>query len=201
LGRLDEQIKIRGFRVEPGEIEALLCHHAKVTQAVVVARGVDSARQLVAYVVGAELQPRDAIELKVYLRQRLPAYMLPSAVVVLGALPLTANHKIDRGALPDPTDRGARLTGLFVEPRSPRQRRIASLWAELLAVDRVGLHDNFFELGGHSLLATELVARVEQELGMRVRLRRLFEDATLEGFCGALDRADEDSGGAIESCG
>jgi acyl carrier protein len=70
-----------------------------------------------------------------------------------------------------------------------------------LAVDRVGLHDNFFELGGHSLLATELVARVEQELGMRVRLRRLFEDATLEGFCGALDRADEDSGGAIESCG
>ncbi|PPS26112.1 hypothetical protein BVY10_20815, partial [Pseudomonas amygdali pv. morsprunorum] len=167
-GRADQQMKINGVRMEPGEIEATLVGHAAVAQAAVVLR---EASRLVGYVVLHEGQSVEVDVLRHYLLQRLPAYMVPSALIVLESLPRTANDKLDLRALPEPSERKQESRA----PRNEQEARLCRLFAEVLGVDSVGIDDSFFELGGHSLLAMRLVNAVREELGVDLAIRSLFE--------------------------
>ncbi|HEX7239290.1 MAG TPA: amino acid adenylation domain-containing protein, partial [Longimicrobiaceae bacterium] len=184
LGRADEQVKVRGFRVEPGEVEAALAAHPAVREAAVVAReDAAGARRLVGYVVPREGAPAPG-ELREWLRGRLPEYMVPGAVVVLEALPLTATGKVDRRALPAPE---AEAGGEYVAPRSPAEERLAGIWGGLLGVERVGVEDDFFALGGHSLLATRLAARVREAFRVDLPLSAVFEAPRLGGMAARVE--------------
>jgi amino acid adenylation domain-containing protein len=174
LGRLDGQVKVRGFRIEPGEIEAVLRQHESVAECVVVAReNAPGETRLVAYVVGAV----EAEELRGHVRESLPEYMVPAAFVVLERLPLTPNGKLDRKALPAPEH--AADTDRYVAPRTPMEEVLAGIWAEVLRLERVGVEESFFDLGGHSLLVTRVVSRVRELLGVELPLRALFEGPTV----------------------
>ncbi len=191
LGRLDHQVKLRGFRIEPGEIEAALVRHPAVREAVVLAReDRPGDRRLVAYVV-AEGQATAAGVLRAWLGDRLPAYLVPSEVVPLAALPLTANGKVDRRALPAPAREREEVTAA---PRTPVEELLAGIFADVLGVREVGAGDDFFALGGHSLLATRLLARVREALGAEVALRDLFEAPTVEAFAMRVEAAREVEG-------
>ena len=189
LGRADHQVKVRGHRVELGEIEAVLAAQAGVRQAVVTARGDDDVR-LVAYVVGASM-PHD--ELRAALRKKLPEYMLPAAFVFLKALPLTPNGKVDRAALPEPEDVRAGVQSEFVAPRTPVEEKLADLWAGLLKLKTIGVYDNFFELGGHSLLATQVVSRMRKEFQVEITLVSLFESPTVAAMAEKIEKATADT--------
>ncbi|WP_286191373.1 non-ribosomal peptide synthetase, partial [Comamonas sp. JC664] len=180
LGRADTQVKVRGYRIEPGEIEAALAAHPGVNEAVVVARedGAEGKR-LVAYVTAQEGAEVEAGALRSHVKQRLPEYMVPSAYVVLEALPLTPNGKVDRKALPEPDAGGAASTP-YMAPRTEIEQRLASIFEEVLRVERVGLDGDFFELGGHSLLATQLVSRVREAFQVELPLRHVFEAPSVE---------------------
>ena len=184
LGRIDTQVKIRGFRIELGEIEAVLMQHRAVGEAVVIAR--EDARgdkTLVAYVVNHEDVPPS--ELRSFLKGKLPEYMLPSAIVVLDRLPLSPNGKLDRKALPAPEYRSEEA---FVAPRTPNEQTLAAIWAEVLKLEKIGIHDNFFDLGGHSLLATQLISRIRDAFQIELPLRALFESPTVAGLSLAIAR-------------
>ncbi|MFJ3463657.1 non-ribosomal peptide synthase/polyketide synthase [Achromobacter spanius] len=184
LGRADQQLKVRGFRVEPGEIEAQLMASAPLRHAVIVSRpGPGGAGRLVAYVVAAREVEPDAM--RAALAGRLPEYMVPAQFVLLDALPLLPSGKLDRNALPEPVWTAAG----FRAPETALERAVAALWCEALEVGRVGLDDNFFELGGHSLLATQVVARVRRDFGLEFPLRALFEAASLEAFAQRVAQA------------
>lgn len=180
LGRLDNQIKIRGFRIEPSEIESVLRQHPLVREAAVVVRQ-DKAddKRLVAYAVTRQPAPA-AAELRSFLRERLPDYMVPSAVMVLDKLPLTSNDKLDRRGLPPP-DQPPTSTE-FVAPRTTLERTVADIWQELLGVEKVGLHDNFFEMGGHSLLLVQLHYRLQVSLERDVPITKLFQHPTVSAL-------------------
>ena len=181
IGRMDNQVKIRGFRIELGEIEAALNQHPKVRDVVVIVReDCLGDKQLVAYVVGTENQELQANELKQFLKTRLPGYMVPSAWVKLASLPHTPNGKINRTALPAPEAGQVEAIEEFAAPRTRVEKSLATIWAEVLKLERVGIHDNFFDLGGHSLLATQVVARIRQSLDAEVPLRAMFEAPTIE---------------------
>ncbi|HYP21439.1 MAG TPA: condensation domain-containing protein, partial [Chloroflexia bacterium] len=177
LGRLDHQVKLRGFRIELGEIEAVLRQHSAVRDAVLMVReDVAGDKRLVAYVVA--VQAMTPADLRGYLREHVPEYMVPSAFVLLEKLPLTPNGKLDRRSLPAPElDRGDGRE--HVAPRSPVEEALVGIWASVLGVERVGVHDNFFELGGHSLLATQALSRVRDVLHVEMPLRRIFETPTV----------------------
>ena len=177
LGRLDEQVKIRGYRVEPGEIESALAQHPGVRAGVVVAREDDGDKHLVAYVVPAAGRGVEPAVLRSHLRQTLPEYMVPAAFVELDALPLTANGKVDRAALPAPRPAVAATADAL--PPAPEERMLMDMWCGLLRRDQVGLDDNFFDLGGHSLLATQLLSRIERAFGARMAVATLFEAPTI----------------------
>jgi amino acid adenylation domain-containing protein len=186
LGRRDGQVKLRGFRVELGEVETLLLAHPQVQRAAAVVREDQPGDQrLVAYVVGEGGASLATDALKDFLRARLPGFMLPSAVLALEDLPLTPSGKLDRRSLPAPGER--QLSDALVEPRSATERQLAELWAALLQVDRLGVTDDFFELGGHSLLAMRVVSRVRDAFGVEVPLQRLFEDPTVGGLAEHVD--------------
>ncbi|WP_186051891.1 non-ribosomal peptide synthetase [Burkholderia gladioli] len=181
LGRNDEQVKVRGFRVEPGEIEAQLTTHEAVREAIVIARQDPAGNaRLLAYVSLQDAAPCAELvrDLREHLAARLPEYMVPAAFVVLDALPLTPNGKVDRRALPEPDDE-AFAQAQYEAPQGDTEQTIAALWAELLGVERVGRHDNFFALGGHSLLATRMLARLRESFGHDVSIRTLFEAPTV----------------------
>jgi amino acid adenylation domain-containing protein len=186
LGRLDHQVKLRGFRIELGEIESALAAHPRVREAVVLARehGPDDVR-LVAYLTGDDL---NSGELVAHLKAWLPAYMIPSAFVVLPALPLTSNGKIDRAALPDPGLTSREPATSFVAPRDDLERAIAGVWQHLLGGPQVGTHDNFFELGGHSLLMFELRTALVETLGREVSIVELFQYPTVASLTEHLTR-------------
>ncbi|MBV9774988.1 MAG: amino acid adenylation domain-containing protein, partial [Gemmatimonadetes bacterium] len=178
LGRIDHQVKIRGFRIETGEIEAVLALHPRVHEAVVAVReDAPGDRRLVAYVTAVEEENPEVGELRGFLRERVPEYMVPSAFVVLERLPLNANGKVDRRALPAPEGR-PELEGEYVAPRTPAEIALAAVWAEVLRVERVGIHDNFFELGGDSILSIQVVSRARRD-GVHLTPRQLFERPTV----------------------
>lgn len=195
LGRIDQQIKIRGFRIELGEIEATLKEHPAVKNAAVLARD-DAAgqKQLVAYVVAHDRETAPVTQhLRVFLKSMLPDYMVPAAFVALPELPLTRNGKLDRRALPVPEGTG--LEDQYVAPTTPAEQTLADVWADVLRVERVGVHDNFFELGGHSLLATEIVAGIAERFHLHLPLKHLFMAPTvaeLAQVIETLSRAADD---------
>ncbi len=186
LGRIDHQMKIRGFRIEAGEIETRLNEHPAVRQAAVRAReDVPGEKTLVAYIVtGSTTIPTN--ELRAFLAERLPDYMIPSSFVTLDRLPLTPNGKIDRKALPAPEKADATVTGNFVAPRNPIEQALANIWAEVLKVKQVGIHDDFFELGGHSLLAVRLFTQITKLTGKDLPLVTLFQAPTIERLAAIL---------------
>ena len=186
LGRNDRQIKLRGFRVEPGEIEAQLRAHPAVREAVVVAReDTPGDKRLVAYLTLPEAEALDAGTLRAHLARVLPAPMLPAAFVRLAALPLTPNGKLDRAALPAPEPHAA-AADAHAAPQDPTEAAIAQTWQALLQVGQVGRHDDFFQLGGHSLLALQAVARLRESLGVDMALRDLFAHPTVSGLAAAV---------------
>jgi len=186
LGRMDFQVKVRGFRIELGEVEAALASHPSVRDAVVVAReDTPGDKRLVAYLVARNGDALEPSAVRTFLMERLPDHMLPSATVVLPALPLSPNGKVDRKALPKPE--GAQNAAGFVAPRTPTEARVAELWAALLKVPRVGAEDDFFELGGDSLLATQLASRLRTALGVEVPLRALMEARTVAALAAEVD--------------
>ncbi|TSC26813.1 amino acid adenylation domain-containing protein, partial [Corallococcus sp. Z5C101001] len=191
LGRIDFQVKVRGFRIELGEVESVLLHHAEVREAAVVVRE-DSPgdKRLVAYIVAQEDSELDAAELRRHLKGEVPEYMVPSAFVVLEALPMTPAGKVDRKALPAPSDsRTERSEAEFAAPRTPTEELLATVWTEILGVERVGVRDNFFELGGHSLLATQVASRIREAFGVELPLRALFEAPTIADLAQRVDQS------------
>ncbi|HEX6040047.1 non-ribosomal peptide synthetase, partial [Longimicrobium sp.] len=195
VGRVDFQAKVRGFRVEPGEIEAALLDDVRVREAVVAVReDVPGDRRLVAYATAADGAALTLSELRSIVKQRLPEYMVPQAFVLLETMPISAHGKIDRRALPAPgawTDEDA-----YVAPRTPTEALLAGLYADVLRVDRVGAEDDFFALGGHSLLATRLVSRVRQTFRVELPLRALFDAPTVAGLAATVDDLLRDGGAA-----
>jgi amino acid adenylation domain-containing protein len=186
LGRLDNQIKLRGFRIEPGEIETALAQHPAVGEAVVAAaESPGIGRQLVAYVVFRDGAAAATGELRAFIAKRLPDYMIPSAFVALDAMPLGQNGKIDRRALRPPERPNVESPPNFVAPRTPLEQQLAAIWVEVLGVERVGPDDNFFELGGHSLAATQVISRMRKAFDVDLSLRSFFEAPTLSAMATA----------------
>ncbi|MHC5857706.1 amino acid adenylation domain-containing protein [Nostoc sp.] len=188
IGRIDHQVKVRGFRIELGEIEAYLSQHPAIRETVVVVRS-DSAdsQRIVAYVVPQKEQTLTITELRGFLESKLPNYMVPTAFVILEALPLTPNGKVDRKALPVPD--ATQLLFDFTPPSTPIEQMLAGIWAEVLGLEKVGIHHNFFELGGHSLLGTRVISQVRQVFQQELPLRRLFEQPTIAGLAKEIQKA------------
>jgi acyl carrier protein len=205
LGRLDQQVKIRGFRIELGEVEAALAGYPGVRESVVSAReDLPGDIRLVAYVVPQPLNgPVSEAAVLEHLTRRLPGYMVPSAVVLLDAMPLGPGGKIDRRALPPPGHSAARGETPYLAPRTPVEAQLAALWAQVLRAERVGIHDNFFQLRGHSLLAAELVSRVRDAFGVELPLRTVFLEPTVAGMATAIaqsraEQAEREDAGRLE---
>ncbi|WP_405167764.1 non-ribosomal peptide synthase/polyketide synthase [Nocardia sp. NBC_01499] len=186
VGRIDDQVKIRGFRIEPGEVETALAQHPSVSQAVVVARGTHTGgKQLIGYVVADRTgNGLDGGQVRRFAAERLPEFMVPAAVMVIDAVPLTANGKLDRAALPVPELLSSRE---YRAPGTPQERMLAELFGEVLGREQVGVDDSFFELGGHSLLATRLISRIRVALGVEVPIRTVFDAPTVAQLVTRLD--------------
>ncbi|MBE9229036.1 non-ribosomal peptide synthase/polyketide synthase, partial [Phormidium sp. LEGE 05292] len=179
LGRIDNQVKIRGLRIELGEIEAVLSQYPEVQAAVVIAReDIPGDKRLVAYITTETAKKPTIDQLRQYLKAKLPEYMVPSAFVLLETLPLTPNGKVDRRALPTP-DLQTEASDKYQAPRTPVEEILTHLWGQILNLNQVGIYDNFFEIGGHSLLATQLISRIRSHLQIELPLRSLFNGPTI----------------------
>jgi hypothetical protein len=189
-GRADRQIKIRGFRVEPAEIEAALSEHTALRKAVVVSREDPTGqRQLVAYLLPVVADaPPPAVELRNFLRSRLPHYMVPTAFVYLNKLPLTPNGKLDTSALPIPEDERSDQEKYPLSARTETERILVRIWQDVLRTKRVLLDDSFFDLGGHSLLAIQVISRLRQAVQVEIPLRVFFENPTLSTLAAKVDQ-------------
>jgi non-ribosomal peptide synthetase component F/acyl carrier protein len=190
VGRVDAQVKVRGFRVELGEIEARLIQCPLVKEcAVAVVEPGPGDKRLVAYVVGRDNDAVDVNQLRSFLKENLPDYMIPSVFLMLEKMPLLPNGKIDRRALPPIDPLHLHLDSNYLPPSTPTEEILADIWSEVLGVGRVSLNDNFFELGGHSLLATQIVTRARDTFGQEITLRSLFETPTLAGLARTIELA------------
>lgn len=193
-GRIDDQVKIRGYRVELEEIEAVLGAHPGVHEVVIVAReNASGEKSLIAYLVPSREQVPTASELRTYLKQKLPAYMVPAAVVLLEAMPKTPNGKVDKRALPAPKAADFAAAEEYVAPATELQSALAKIWESVLDKKPIGIRDNFFELGGHSLLAARLMHRIEQQLGKRLPLAMLLQAPTIEDLSRVIGGGQESS--------
>lgn len=180
LGRIDNQIKIRGCRVELGEIETLLEYHPDVKEAaVIVSNDTSHEKQIIAYIVQQKYANLHASNIRQYLKKRLPDYMMPSTYIFLDALPLSRNGKVDRQSLPLPNGPLSETQGVYIAPHTPVEKVIASIWSEVLKREQISIHDNFFDLGGHSLLAIQIISRLYQTFRMRITTAQLFSCPTI----------------------
>jgi amino acid adenylation domain-containing protein len=186
LGRVDHQVKIRGYRIELGEIEAALCQHPQVREAVVIVReDIPDDKHLVAYVIPdginekLEITNLKSSDLRQFLKEKLPGYMVPATYAVLESMPLTPNGKVDRRALPDLDTDSEDITENYVAPRTDLEEMLGKIWAKVLGKQQVSIYDNFFELGGHSLLATQLISRIRDALQVELPVSNLFEAPTV----------------------
>ncbi|MBD6620400.1 amino acid adenylation domain-containing protein [Komarekiella sp. 'clone 1'] len=188
LGRIDNQLKIRGFRIELSEIEIVISQHNNVQEAVVIAQGnLYDNKRLVAYIVSKSPPDKTIIELREFLKEKLPEYMIPTAFVMLDSLPLTANGKVDRYALKAVDTVSHSIDKAFIAPRTPIELTLAKIWAEVLNVENVGIHDNFFDLGGNSLLAVRLLDQINKQFECNLPLSNLFLNQTIESLEIALN--------------
>nr|MDZ8007541.1 amino acid adenylation domain-containing protein [Nostoc sp. DedSLP05]MDZ8097380.1 amino acid adenylation domain-containing protein [Nostoc sp. DedSLP01] len=186
LGRTDNQVKIRGFRIELGEIEAVLSQYSYIQASCVIAReDIPGNKSLVAYIVSQKERTPSVAELRSFLKQKLPEYMVPNTFVLLESLPLTSNGKVDRRALPKP-ELDSTLLEKFVAPRTPVEEMLAQIWAEVLKLNQVGIHDNFFELGGDSILSIQIISRAKQK-GLQLTLKQLFGYQTIAELATVAD--------------
>ncbi|MBW4609138.1 MAG: amino acid adenylation domain-containing protein [Hassallia sp. WJT32-NPBG1] len=198
LGRSDNQVKLRGFRIELEEIEAALLEHPDIKEsAVIVREDIPGDQRLVAYIVLNQESSFSINQLREFLKAKLPEYMVPSVFVPLKALPLTNNGKIDRKALPAPDKVRPEQAGLFVAPRNATEKQLTEIWAEILRLDRIGIYDNFFNLGGHSLLATQLISRVRDTFQAELVVKNIFEAPTVADLAALVtqklaEQADEE---------
>jgi acyl-coenzyme A synthetase/AMP-(fatty) acid ligase len=191
LGRIDQQVKIRGHRVELGEIEESLLIFPEISQAVVLVREDEPGDpRLVAYVVSKSYRAETGMQLSQFLGTRLPDYMVPKQYVQLEAMPLTVNGKIDRAALPAP-EKTENTAENFAPPRNALEESLCKMWTQLLRIDKVGIHDNFFSLGGHSLLATQVISRIHSSHRLEVPLLALFRSPTVARFAMEIEHAKE----------
>ncbi|MEH1952594.1 amino acid adenylation domain-containing protein [Nostoc sp.] len=189
IGRVDHQVKIRGFRIELGEIEALLSQHPDVQQAVAIAReDIPGDQRLVAYIVLKQKLDTSVTTLKRFLQEKLPNYMVPAVFVILDSLPLTPNGKVDRQNLPAGDRTRPDLEETFVAPRNPIEEKLAVIWAELIALEQIGVNDNFFQLGGHSLIATQLLSRVREVFQVELSYHHIFEKPTIAGLAQLIEQ-------------
>jgi amino acid adenylation domain-containing protein len=201
LGRSDSQVKLRGFRIEPGEIEAILAQHPDLREALIIVReDIPGNPQLVGYLVANRPAPEQdnhnlLRSLRAHLAARLPQYMIPSVFVLLDSLPLTPNGKVDRGNLPvpDTAKRGGAREPSYRDQASPLKQQLAQVWQDILGIDCVDAEDNFFELGGHSLLATRLLSRIEEELGHALSVPALYQNPTIAQLALAIEAAAPDN--------
>jgi amino acid adenylation domain-containing protein/thioester reductase-like protein len=197
LGRIDSQVKIRGFRIELGEIETVVRQHPTVRDAVALAwEDEPNSQRLVAYIVPQPQQASDVMELQQFLQQKLPKYMVPTAFVVLEALPVTLNGKVNRKALPAPGTANREQENTFSPPRNPLEQQLVSIWSEILRIEQVGINDNFFQLGGHSLLVVRLFARIREAFQVDLPLQTLFEAPTVANLAERLEIARQASSAA-----
>ena len=188
LGRIDQQVKVRGFRIEPGEIEAVLATHVAVQECIVLVReDAPGEKRLIAYVVLKQIT--SVSDLSSYLKENLPDYMIPSAFVILDALPLTLNGKVDRRELPIPDQIEHEQQDAFIEPRTPVEEKLENIFVEVLKCKRVDIHTNFFLIGGHSLLGMQLISRIRETFGIELPLRCLFESPTIASLAIAVTRS------------
>jgi acyl carrier protein len=189
LGRIDDQIKILGYRIEPNEIVAVLDRHPAIHSSVVVARGSScEEKRLAAYLVMRNGTIPAAAEVRGFLQNELPEYMVPSIFVCLDALPLTVSGKVDRTALPDPDPENTLRDDPFTAPRTPIEERLAKILTTLLSLNEVSVNDNFFLLGGHSLLGTQLIAKIRGAFGVELGLRTLFDTPTIADLSTEIER-------------
>lgn len=191
LGRSDNLVKVQGVRIEPGEIEALLEQHPAIQETIVIAREIAGGnKRLVAYIVPTRDQVPASEELRTWLKEKLPEYMIPSAFVLLDAMPLNSNGKVDRRALPEPEWIRRELDETGAVPMTPIQAQLRQIWEELLNVRPIGVRDNFFELGGHSLLAVQLITRIEQVWGKKVSATGLLAGPTIEQLASEIEQPE-----------
>ena len=186
LGRMDHQTKIRGFRVEPGEIEAVIAEHPAVKAAVVLVRDIQGENRLIAYVTPENTNNLTAADLNQFAKQRLPEYMLPWRIVVMDEMPLNQNGKIDRKRLPDAEWSREAIEDLYLAPATAAEKVVAGIWSRVLDVEEIGIRDNFFRLGGHSMMATRLMFRIREAFGIEIPLRVLFAEPTVEGLINGM---------------
>ena len=191
LGRIDHQVKVRGFRIELGEIETVLARHPGIVEAVVVARGSDAEAELAAYVTARD-EAAPAHELRAYLSETLPAYMVPATVTTLEAFPLTPNGKVDRKALPEPV-RERSSEHELIAPRTDMERRLVSTWERELDIHPIGVTDNFFDLGVSSIVAATLFAAIERDLGDSLPLGAIFRAPTIEALAKLIEAGADSS--------
>ncbi|HEX2271743.1 MAG TPA: amino acid adenylation domain-containing protein, partial [Pyrinomonadaceae bacterium] len=187
FGRRDQQVKVNGYRLETGEIEAVLDEHPGVVKSAVVAHNIEGNNHLVAYLVTTQKETMSGAEMREYLTNRLPAYMIPTFFLELDQMPLTPNGKVDRKALPAPDQGQLEIEREYVAARTPVEEKLSDIWSDVLGVEQISVHDDFFELGGHSLLATQVISRVRKTYNVELPLRALFETPTIARFAELIE--------------